>query len=289
MHRLLSKLTYANVVATLALCLALGGGAAFAAGKIGSSQIAAGGVHTRNLQQRSVTSGKLALGAVHANQIAPRSVGADQVATGAIRAAEIADGAVGTGELATGAVDASRIATGAVGPEQLGKDAVSSAAIGKGAVGQTQIADGAVGPAQMQFPVTLVARPSGGSLSDIAFAATKPYPLTAASWTQHAGAVDLLVGSITAEVGPADIGPCGVVIEFGLGENFAGGGLGTATVTNFTHGASQVVSASVPALPILVDATGPVELTARARQEGGCLPSATSTIESTDLRIIELG
>jgi len=289
MHRLLSKLTYANVVATLALCLALGGGAAFAAGKIGSNQIAAGGVHTKNLQQRSVTSGKLALGAVHANQIAPRSVGADQVATGAIRAAEIAAGAVGTGELAPGAVDASRIAAGAVGPEQLGKDAVSSAAIGKGAVGQTQIADGAVGPAQMQFPVTLVARPSGGALSNITLGAAKPYPLTAASWTQHAGAVDLLVGSVTAEVGRPEFNQCEVVIEFGLGEDFADGQLGTAILTSFDHGASQVVSGSVPALPILVDATGPVELTARARQEGGCAPSTTSTIESTDLRIIELG
>lgn len=269
MRRLPSKLTYANVVATLALCLALGGGAAFAAGKIGSSQIAAGGVHTKNLQQRSVTSGKLALGAVHANQIAPRSVGADQ------------------------------IATGAVGPGQLGKDAVSSAAIGKGAVGQTQIAngavgpaqiaDGAVGPAQMQFPVTMVARASGGALPNLTFGAAQPYPLTAASWTQHAGAVYLLVGSVTAEVGAVDINRCEVVIEFGLGENFADGQLGTAVLSNFDHGASQVVSGSVPALPILVDATGPVELTARAREDGGCQPLATSTIQSTDLRIIELG
>jgi hypothetical protein len=269
MHRLLPKLTYANVVATLALCLALGGSAAFAAGKIGSSQIATGGVHTKNLQERSVTSGKLALGAVHANQIAPRSVGADQ------------------------------IATGAVGPEQLGKGAVSSAAIGKGAVGQAQIADGAVGsaqiadgavgPAQMQFPVTLVARPSGGQLSNLTFAAFQPYPLTAANWTQHAGAVDLLVGTVTAEVGPVDINRCEVVIEFGLGENFADGQLGTAILSNFNHGASQVVSAGVPALPILVDATGPVDLTARAREDGGCQPAATSTVLSTDLRIIELG
>ena len=40
------RLTYANVVSTIALVFALGGGAAFAASQIGTQQIAANAVTT---------------------------------------------------------------------------------------------------------------------------------------------------------------------------------------------------------------------------------------------------
>ena len=54
------RLTYANVVSTLALFLALGGSAAYSASKIQSGDLAAGAVHTSNVLKRAVTSGKLA-------------------------------------------------------------------------------------------------------------------------------------------------------------------------------------------------------------------------------------
>ena len=47
-----SRLTYANVVSTIALILAIGGGAAFAASKIG----------TREIKANAVTTGKIAPG-----------------------------------------------------------------------------------------------------------------------------------------------------------------------------------------------------------------------------------
>ena len=68
-----SRFTYANVVSTLALFLALSGGVAFAASK----------VHTNGIFKRAVTSGKIALGAVRSNQIADGAVGAKQIANGA--------------------------------------------------------------------------------------------------------------------------------------------------------------------------------------------------------------
>jgi hypothetical protein len=61
------RLTYANVVSTLALFLALGGSAAYAAGKIQSGDIAPGAVHNSNVFKRAITSGKLAVGAVRSN------------------------------------------------------------------------------------------------------------------------------------------------------------------------------------------------------------------------------
>jgi hypothetical protein len=88
------RLTYANVVSTLCLFLALGGGAAFAASKVRSGDIARNAVKSRNLGpgavkttdvfKRAVTSGKLALGAVRSNQIADGSIGSKQIGTGAV-------------------------------------------------------------------------------------------------------------------------------------------------------------------------------------------------------------
>ncbi len=88
------RLTYANIVSTLALFLALGGGAAYAAGKIHSGDIAAkaiksanlapGAVRTSNVFQRAIISGKLAVGAVRSNQIADGVVGSRQIGSAAV-------------------------------------------------------------------------------------------------------------------------------------------------------------------------------------------------------------
>jgi hypothetical protein len=84
-----TRFSYANVVSTLALFLALSGGVAFAAGKI----------HTKDIFKRSVTSGKLALGAVRSNQIAGGAVSATQIANGTIGAQQIGAAAVAPANL----------------------------------------------------------------------------------------------------------------------------------------------------------------------------------------------
>lgn len=83
------RLTYANIVATLALFLALGGGAAFAASKITSGEIAKGAIKTADLHQRAVTSGKLAVGAVRGNQIAAAALSSAQIKPGSIEPASL--------------------------------------------------------------------------------------------------------------------------------------------------------------------------------------------------------
>jgi hypothetical protein len=82
--RLAQRLTYANLVSTLALFLVLGGGAAYAANKIRSGDIANGAVKTAKLHERAVISGKLAVGAVRSNQIADGAVGSAQIGAGSI-------------------------------------------------------------------------------------------------------------------------------------------------------------------------------------------------------------
>jgi hypothetical protein len=93
------RLTYANVASTLALFLTLGGGAAYAASKVDSNDLAKGAVHTPNVFKRAITSGKLAVGAVRSNQVA--------------------DGAVGTKQIADKAVGSRQIGTAAVAPSNL--------------------------------------------------------------------------------------------------------------------------------------------------------------------------
>src|SRR5882724_8898652 len=83
MGRIRSKLTYANVVATLALFLALTGGAVYAASKI----------HSRNIAKNAVKSRNIAKSAVKARNLAPSSVISSKIEDGTISPADFAPGA----------------------------------------------------------------------------------------------------------------------------------------------------------------------------------------------------
>ena len=78
------RLTYANVVSTIALFLVLSSGVAYAANEVRSSDIAPGAVRTSDIFKRAVTSGKLAAGAVRSNQIAAGAVGSQQIGAAAV-------------------------------------------------------------------------------------------------------------------------------------------------------------------------------------------------------------
>ncbi len=92
MRRTRAALTYTNIVATLALFLALSGGAVWAANKITSKQIGKGAVKNKNLAKNAVKAKNLAKG----------SVTSAKLAKGAVNNAAIADGAVNFAKLAAG-------------------------------------------------------------------------------------------------------------------------------------------------------------------------------------------
>lgn len=75
-------LTYANVIATLALFLALGGGAVWAAGKING----------KRLKAHSVSAGKLKRNAVTAAKIKPNAVTMTKIKAGAVTFAKLGAG-----------------------------------------------------------------------------------------------------------------------------------------------------------------------------------------------------
>jgi hypothetical protein len=97
MRMLTRKLTYANVVATLALFLALSGGVVWAAGKIGGGR----------LKPNSISAGKIRRNAVTAVKIRPNAVTATKIRAGAVNFAKLAAGTNLVASATSGPVPAS--------------------------------------------------------------------------------------------------------------------------------------------------------------------------------------
>jgi hypothetical protein len=146
MQRIRGKLTYSNVVATLALFLVLAGGSAFAAkqmlpkNSVGTKQIKNGAVAAAKLKNGSVIAGKLAAGAVGTSTLADGAVNTGKLANGAVTTGNIAPGAVASGTIANQAVGTSKLAAGAVANGNLANDAVTSAKVKDGSLTSADVA-----------------------------------------------------------------------------------------------------------------------------------------------------
>lgn len=82
LKRIASKLTYANIVASLALFLALSGGVVWASGKIGANKLKANSVTAGKIKRNAVSAGKIRANAVTAAKIKPGSVDFSKLANG---------------------------------------------------------------------------------------------------------------------------------------------------------------------------------------------------------------
>jgi hypothetical protein len=127
-NRFRPKLTYANVVASLALFLALGGAAVAATAlprkSVGPKQLRPGAVHAI----------ALARGAVVSSKLAPRSVIAGKLGPSAVTPGNLGNGAVISQKIATGAVIAASIKNGVITASKLGNEVVTASKLGKGSV-----------------------------------------------------------------------------------------------------------------------------------------------------------
>jgi hypothetical protein len=139
MKKICEKLTYANVVATIALFLAIGGATAMAA-----NQLAKNSVGAKQLRSNAVTAAKIKNGAVTSPKLAAGAVGAAQLADGSVSTAKLLDGSVTSGKLGTGSVGSSQLGSSSVGADKLVDGAVGSSKLGDGSVTSTKIPDGSI-------------------------------------------------------------------------------------------------------------------------------------------------
>jgi hypothetical protein len=157
--RLRPKLNYSNVIATIALFVALGG-AAVAAGlpkhSVGPKQLKRGAVTAAALRKAAVTSGKLA----------PKSVVAGTLGPNAVLPGNIGNGAITSAKLGASSVLASTIKNGVITNNKLGSNVVNTAKLANNAVTTPILANGSVTPAKLsnEFGPLLSTLKSGQTL-----------------------------------------------------------------------------------------------------------------------------
>jgi hypothetical protein len=140
----LPKLTYSNVIASVALFVALSG-VAVAAGlpknSVGPNQIKRGAVNTTKLKNQAVTSAKLGNKAVTAGKLAPNSITPGNIGNGAITSAKIGNGAVIAASIKNGVVTTNKLQNNAINNSKLAPNAVNTGNLTNGSVTLAKLSD----------------------------------------------------------------------------------------------------------------------------------------------------
>jgi hypothetical protein len=151
--RLRPKLSYSNVIASIALFVALGG-AAVAAGlprhSVGPNQLKRGAVTSAAIRRAAVTSGKLA----------PKSVVNGKLGPNAVLPGNIGNGAITSAKIGAGAVIARSIKNNVVTTNKLNNNAVTTAKLAPNSVTTANLVNGSVTPAKLSTEI-------GGTVSTL--------------------------------------------------------------------------------------------------------------------------
>lgn len=215
---------HATVVAYLALFIAIAGGTAVAAKKIGPDRLAKNAVTTKKIASGAVTTPKLANDAVTQAKVANGAVGESQIEADAVTANKLAQNSVGTNKIRDDAVETVKLAAGAVTEGKIGNDAVVGSKV---AAGSLSLGDVAQAVATAAFDPPSIGTGSCAVSGDIPVAGmqTGDSVLVLPSGAGGGWTVDLLLGAY----GPS--------------------GPGTVRVEVCNEG---VVPVNPPALPLLV-------------------------------------
>jgi hypothetical protein len=150
MESVRKRLTYANVMSSIAVFLVLGGATAFAATKIGSNEIKANAIVTGKIKKEAVTEGKIKAGAVGNSRLGNGSVTSNKLAANSVLNSAIADNSVGGSKIANGAVTEGKLANGAVTEGKLANGAVTEGKIANDAVTGAKVKDGSLTGSDIQ-------------------------------------------------------------------------------------------------------------------------------------------
>jgi hypothetical protein len=104
-----TRLTYANVMSSIAVFLVLGGATAFAAATIGTGDIKAGAIKTGKIAKEAVKAGKLGNGAVKTEKIADAAVTTPKLADNAVTGAKVDEASLGEVPNAANAANAAKV------------------------------------------------------------------------------------------------------------------------------------------------------------------------------------
>lgn len=130
---LVPKLSYSNVLATVALFIALGG-VAVAAGlpknSVGPNQLKKGAVTAAKIRKQAVTSGKIATGAVISGKLGVNAVTPNNIGNGAVTSAKIGANAVLATAIKNGVVTGNKLSNEAVTASKLAKESVTIGKLG---------------------------------------------------------------------------------------------------------------------------------------------------------------
>jgi hypothetical protein len=131
LHRLFGHMKQ-NVVAWLALFVALGGTGAYAANTIRSSDIVDNEVYTSDVRDDT-----LSFGGLYHQDLAANSVRSSEIASGAVGSSEVVDNSLGSLDV----YEESMLFNNTLNANDIGSDAVNSAEIASSAVGSAEVAD----------------------------------------------------------------------------------------------------------------------------------------------------
>jgi hypothetical protein len=149
----LSRPGHTTVVAYLALFIAIAGGTAMAAKKIGPDQLKKNAVTTKKIADAAVTTKKIANDAVTGGKLANGAVSEGKIDADAVTANKLAPNSVGTNKLRDEAVESAKLGAGSVTEGKIGNDAVVGSKVAPGSLPLEDIAQvvatvstGVIGP-----------------------------------------------------------------------------------------------------------------------------------------------
>ena len=133
--KILARLSYANVIATLALFLALGG-TAYAAGTIGSGAIIDNSIRSEDIRN----------GAVKSIDVSNGTIASGDILDGTVASGDILDDTIVSGDISDGTIASGDISDDTVASGDILDDTIVSGDISNGTIAAADMASGVIAP-----------------------------------------------------------------------------------------------------------------------------------------------
>jgi hypothetical protein len=140
MKRTSTPVTYSNVMSTVAVFLALGGGSVAVAGMVADDSVDSGSVVNDSLQSKDLRNEV----AVKGQDVVDGELGSSDIATDGVGAAEIASSAVDSPEVAPDAITGAEISSSSVFSSDISDGTITGADIGDGQVDASEVGEGGI-------------------------------------------------------------------------------------------------------------------------------------------------